>query len=161
MQGGPSSSCPLSGSFSVNIKESDFSLAVKPDILSPTGSTSSSCLVPYTLDMGCTNQGMVFRACQGHMQETSNHTCITKWKEGEEQFFITRTANKAHFVCYSYREVGDMLVVVMMGQQCRVGEVGSFSFNLTKISDCSDINSSDSIYLSPITVILMMFLIVR
>ena len=95
------------------------------------------------------------------MQETSSHTCITRWREGEEQFFITRTASQARFVCYSFKEVGDMLVVVMMGQQCRVGEVGSFPFNLTKISECSDINSSDSVYLSFITVIIMMFVIGR
>ena len=130
------------------MKQSDFSLAVKPDILSPGGSTSSSCQVPYSLDMGCSNQEMVFTACQGGVQESSIHTCITNWQEGEEKFFITRTASRARYVCYSYKRVRDMLMVVMMGQQCRMGEVGSFSFNITQISDCSDINCSTSIYLS-------------
>jgi len=143
--GGISSSCPLSGRFSVSMKQSDFSLAVKPDIMTSSGSSTSSCSLNYSLDMGCkepSRREMVFTACQGGMQESSTHTCITKWREGEKQFFISRTASRARYVCYSFREVGDMMIVNMMGQQCRVGEVGSFPFNITKISDCSDINSS-------------------
>ena len=146
--GGKTSSCPLSGQFSVSMKQSDFSLAVKPDILSTSESSSSSCLVPYSLYMGCTNparRDMVFTACQEGMRESSTHMCITQWKEGEKHFFISRTESRARYVCYSYREVGDMLMVDMMGQQCSVGELGSFTFNITKISDCSNINRSDVI----------------
>ena len=88
---------------------------------------------------------MVFTACQEGMRESSTHMCITQWKEGEKHFFISRTDSRARYVCYSYREVGDMLMVDMMGQQCSVGELGSFTFNITKISDCSNINRSDVI----------------
>ena len=79
--GGESSHCPLSGRFSVSMKQSDFSLAVKPDILSTSGSATSACLVPYSLYMGCNNpsrRDMVFTACQGGMQESSTHTCTVK-----------------------------------------------------------------------------------
>eukprot|EP00090_Calanus_glacialis_P012271 TRINITY_DN20758_c0_g1_i5.p1 TRINITY_DN20758_c0_g1~~TRINITY_DN20758_c0_g1_i5.p1 ORF type:complete len:549 (-),score=86.66 TRINITY_DN20758_c0_g1_i5:291-1937(-) len=161
--GGESSRCPLSGRFSVSMKQSDFSLAVKPDILSTSGSATSACLVPYSLYMGCNNpsrRDMVFTACQGGMQESSTHTCITQWKEGEKQFFISRTASRARYACYSYREVGNMMVVDMMGQQCIAGEVGSFPFNITKISDCSDINKSDIICPGSAAVLFMVFLYV-
>jgi hypothetical protein len=146
LSGARGHSCPFHGSFSVSIRHSDFSLAVKPDTLSSSGSSTSSCLVPYSLHMGCTHpskQEMVFTACQGSLQESSVHSCITQWQQGEEQFFISRTASRTRFVCYSFKKVGDMIMVVMMGQQCTAGEVGSFPFNISRVSDCSDINTSD------------------
>ena len=161
--GGKSSSCPLSGKYSVSMKQSDFSLAVKPDILSTGETSSSSCLVPYSLDMGCTSpnkKDMVFTACQGGMRESSSHMCITQWKEMGKQFFISRTANRGRYVCYSYREVDNMLIVDMMGQQCIAGEVGSFPFNITKISDCSDVNRCGGISPGVVPILFIIFLYV-
>ena len=58
--GGPSSPCPLSGVFNVNIKHSDFSLAVKPDPENRHGGrmsfhTSHMCTLPYSLQLGCSH----------------------------------------------------------------------------------------------------------
>ena len=58
--GGPSSKCPLHGVFSVDIKHSDFSLAVKPDTERVGGGVRMShqtahvsCTLPYSIQLGC------------------------------------------------------------------------------------------------------------
>jgi len=138
-----SSSCPLVGTYTVSMKHSDFSLAVKPDIL-PEGETSKGprCAAAYLLEMGCQGRKMLFTACHGGLRETSQHECHTEWKEGAEQYFVTRNTNREEeFSCYSYHQRGlDLLEVEMRGQQCDPTTPSpgrhTFSFNMTEREDC-------------------------
>ena len=44
-EGRPHSACPLSGTFAIAIKQSDFSLAVKPDL--PDQQSEADCSLAY------------------------------------------------------------------------------------------------------------------
>ena len=80
----------------------------------------------------------------GETHDLSEHTCITTWREESEIFFITRAATRGHYVCYNYKEEIDnaMVGITMLGQHCHHGHVGSFTFNMSKIGDCSEVSSS-------------------
>lgn len=115
------SACPLQGRYDVSMKHSDFSMAVKPDILSTGGGgRGSRCSSPYLLVLGCSDRDMVFTACHGGLRETSGHQCHTHWREGETHFLITKTTNREQqYSCYSYREGQEGgLEVEMRGQHC-------------------------------------------
>lgn len=149
--GGPSSPCPLSGVFNVNIKHSDFSLAVKPDPENRHGGrmsfhTSHMCTLPYSLQLGCSHdrQSMLWSSCQNGIQETSSHQCITMWEDKDGlDYFITKVSKQNQYSCYSYHTDNDMKVVQMLGTQCKVGDINSFPFNISKFSECEEINTSE------------------
>jgi len=95
--GGPSSPCPLSGIYNVNIRQSDFSLAVKPDEdrMSAYKSSHQCTLQPYTLHLGCSQhdkQDMVWSSCVNGVMETSSHQCVTHWENSQDgkHYFITQ-----------------------------------------------------------------------
>lgn len=139
-----SSPCPLSGTYTVSMKHSDFSLAVKPDILPGGESTNGArCEAPYLLEMGCRHRQMLFTACHGGLRETSQHECHIDWTEGDQKYLVTRNTNREEeFSCYSYRQSSQEgpLEMEMRGQQCdpTIPKPGRhiFAFNMTEREDC-------------------------
>ena len=140
--GGPHSACPLSGMFEVNIKQSDFSLAVKPG--SEAGwvtaqQSSGQCGLPYSIEAGCgqhDRRDLTWSACHSGLREESRHQCVTHWDSHNTTYFITLLAARAQYSCYSYTQHRHTKVVMMLGTQCRRGHVTSFPFNITRRGDC-------------------------
>lgn len=151
--GGHSSSCPLSGVFSVDIKQSHFSLAVKPDtegggVRMSHQTARHSCTLPYSMQLGCSQhdrRDMVWSACHSGMAEISSHQCVTAWKDSKTgvNYFITKIVSRNTYACYSYTLIGDLRVVKMLGSQCKTGDINSFPFNITKIGECDTLNTGE------------------
>jgi len=147
--------CPLNGVFNVDIKQSDFSLAVKPDTDRVGGgirmshqTARHSCTLPYSLQLGCSQhdrRDMVWAACHSGMAEISSHQCVTAWTDSRTgvNYFVTKVISRNTFACYSYTLVGNLRVVKMLGTQCKTGDINSFPFNITKIGECESLNTGE------------------
>ena len=137
----------MKGVFGVTMAPSDFSLAVKS---LPT--VRDSCNAPYSLMMGCNKANMIFSRCEIKSEESTAQKCTTYWKEEKRVMMIARTTS--YYVCYSFEEKKDQIFVSMRRNSC--DHIPSFSFNMSKLRECSEASTGHSNSLTLLALIILL-----
>ena len=120
---------------------------------------SAHCEEAHSLSLGCekgVKGSMRFTSCHRGQKEISEHMCLRNWTEtkilpnlskgSQRHFFVSARENREQLVCYSYVRIPqggkESYWVSQLGQECGSEERAVFHFNISKVSECSEINAS-------------------